>query len=235
MTTITVKKPLSRVVIAAATLLLMLTACFPENPPAIDPALNVPQDSDTDSTASENPENNVTPAITREECVIGTWQVDNAVFEAYMNSLAPSAGMHMSISGGNFMRFDGAGSFTSWREDFTMAMSAEGQSITHVSNSGETGDYGLVLDYGAPHLTDFLWVAETMTVIRDEVMHIGGIATVVDDGSSSAVIQLFDGYRGEVPSVEGEPLEGSLPFTCEGDTLTFEFDVGNTMPYHRVS
>lgn len=193
-----------------------------------------PDATPTDPAPTEEPAQ--AEVITTDKCVIGTWQVDNAAFQTYMNSLAPSAGGHMTVSGASFMRFDGEGTFSMWREDFTFAMTAEGQSIKFVSNSGETGDYGLVLDWGAPPATDFLWVAETMVVITDEVTTVDGIATFFDQGGGSATVELFDGYRGEVPEVEGrEAVEGSLPITCDGDTLTFEFDAGLTMPYHRVN
>jgi hypothetical protein len=208
---------------------LLVTGC------AAGPLANGPLDSDAEPSASVDAPDDTAPVITREECVIGTWQVDNAAFEAYMNSLIPSAGVRMTISGGNYMRFDDAGSFFSWRDDFTMTTTASGQNITHVSNSGETGDYGLVLDWGKPPTVDFLWVAETMMVVHDEVAIVGGIATLVDDGSGTATIDLFDGFTGEVPMMDGEPLEGSLPFTCKDDTLVFEFDAGLTMPYHRSS
>lgn len=208
---------------------LLVTAC------SAGPLANGPLDPDAEPSASVDPGDDAAPVITREECVVGTWQVDNAAFEAYMNTLIPNAGIRMTISGGNFMRFDDAGSFFSWRDNFTMTTTASGQTVEHISNSGETGDYGLVLDWGKPPTADFLWVAETMSVVHDEVMIVGGIATLVDDGSGAATVELFDGFTGEVPMVDGEPLEGSLPFTCDGDTLIFEFDAGLTMPYHRSS
>lgn len=222
----------ARLAVAAA-LLLSLAGCdlVPEPPVGSDP--NIP--------GSENPlqpdqgEDETPPVVTVDQCVIGSWQVDNTAFQAYMNSLAPSTGVQMSISGASYMRFDDAGTFFSWRDDFTMTTQSQGQTIIHVSNSGETGDYGLVLNYGTPPTTDFLWVAETMTVMQDEVLTVDGIAVFSDMGGSGAVVELFDGYRGEVPTVEGEPMEGSLPITCEGDLLTFEFDAGLTMPYHRSS
>lgn len=206
---------------------LLITGCSTGQPSPTDP------DGDPSASASAGPAE--PEIITPAQCVIGTWQVDNAAFEAYMNSLIPSAGIRMTISGGNYMRFDDAGSFFSWRDDFTMTTTASGQTVEHVSNSGETGDYGLVLDWGKPPTVDFLWVAETMSVMHDEVMIVGGIATLVDDGRGTATVELFDGFTGEVPMMDGEPLEGSLPFTCKDDTLTFEFDAGLTMPYHRSS
>lgn len=49
-------------------------------------------------------------------------------------------------------------------------------------------------------------------------------------------MELFDGFTGQVPEIDGrESVDGSLPFECDGDTLTFEFDAGNVMPYHRVT
>lgn len=220
--------PVIRVATLGA-LALLLTGC------SAGPLTNGPLDPDADPLSSADPAEDAAPVITREQCVVGTWQVDNAAFESYMNSLIPSRDIRMEISGGNYMRFDDAGSFFSWREDFTMRSTASGQTVTHVSNSGETGDYGLVLDWGTAPSTDFLWVAETMSVMHDEVMIVGGIATVIDDGGGAATVELFDGFTGEVPVVEGEPLEGSLPFVCDGDTLVFEFDAGLTMPYHRSS
>lgn len=217
----------ARRVIALAAVALLATGC------SAGPLANDPLDPDAEPSTSVDAPDEAAPVITREQCVVGTWQVDNAAFEAYLNTLVPSGGIRMTVSGGNFMRFDAAGSFFSWRDNFTMTTTASGQTLEHISNSGETGDYGLVLDWGKPPTADFLWVAETMSVVHDEVMIVGGIATLVDDGSGTATVELFDGFTGEVPLVDGEPLEGSLPFTCDGDTLTFEFDAGLTMPYHR--
>ncbi len=234
-------------------LILGLTACVPEassgiiggnngstTPGSAQHPDNDRRDDSNNSNKSDDSDSLADPAdaspqgMSRAECVIGIWQADNAVFESYMNSLVPEPSMRMSITGASLIRFDAAGQFFSWREDFTMTTRAQGQTVTHVSNSAETGDYGLVLDWGSSPSTDFLWVAETMTVIKDEVFNIGGIATVVEDGSGSAV-ELFNGYQGELPVVDGEPMEGSLPFTCTKNTLTFEFDVGKTMPYHRIT
>src|SRR5690606_38287693 len=75
---------------------------------------------DADPSASVAPPEDAAPVITREQCVVGTWQVDNEAFESYMNSFIPKSGVQMSISGGNFMRFDDAGTFFGWRDDFTM-------------------------------------------------------------------------------------------------------------------
>lgn len=194
------------------------------------PANGEPVDPEATSTEAA-PE-----VVSVEDCVAGTWQVDNAAFEGYMNSLGTSVGGHMAVSGASYMRFDGEGTFSMWREDFTFTMTHDGQTIQFVSNSGEMGDYGLVLDWGAPPTTNFLWVAETMVVMTDEVMTVDGIATLTDQGGGGSTVEFFDGFRGEVPEVEGrESVEGSLPFTCDGDTMTFEFDAGQTMLYHRTS
>lgn len=219
------------VLTAVLATMLLATAC------SAGPLATGPVDPGAEPPASVEESADAAPALTREQCVVGTWQVDNAAFEEYLNSLmiGVPTGARMEVSGASFWRFDDAGTFYSWREDFTFTTTAEGQTVTHVSNSAETGDYGLVLDFGAAPSTDFLWVAETMSVMHDEVITVGGIATLMDDGSGSSTITLFDGYTGEVPVVEGEPIEGSLPFTCDSDTLVFEFDAGLTMPYNRTT
>ncbi|HRN29534.1 MAG TPA: hypothetical protein PK781_03370 [Terrimesophilobacter sp.] len=214
---------------AALATTLLVTACS-AGPLGADPT-----DPGTEPSASVDATPDAAPVVTREQCVIGTWQVDNAAFESWMNTLVVSVPVNMAVSGSSYMRFDDQGSFFTWRDDFTFTTTAEGQTVTHISNSGETGDYGLVLDYGAPPTVDFLWVAETMRVVHDEVMIVGGIATLIDEGGPEARIELFDGYTGEVPTVEGETMEGSLPFTCDDDTLVFEFDAGNTMPFNRTT
>lgn len=206
---------------------LLVTSCSAGPIVSVDPNAD-PNVAETDAPAE--PE-----VVTPTQCVIGTWQVDNAAFESWMNSLVVSVPVQMAVSGSSYMRFDDQGTFFTWRDDFTFTTTAEGQTVTHISNSGETGDYGLVLNYGTPPTVDFLWIAETMRVMHDEMMIVGGIATLIDDGGAEARIELFDGYTGAIPTVEGEPLEGSLPFTCDDDTLVFEFDAGLTMPFNRTT
>lgn len=218
---------LSAAVLAAT---LLVTGCTEEQDGTTD------ADPDAQPSASAEATEDTTPVLTREECVVGTWQIDNAAFERFLNRLAPAGGVQVSVSGGSFLRFDDAGTFFAWREDFTIATSAHGATMAHVSNSGETGDYGLVLDWGPDGGDDFLWIAETMEVMRHEVMTVDGVATFIDEGGAEATIELFDGYTGQVPHIEGrEAVEGSVPFTCDAEHLTVEYDVGSLMLYHRVA
>lgn len=210
---------------SAVTLTLLLTGCATEQDEHEHD--EVEQEADAESTAPE--EHVLGPA----ECLVGSWRVDNARFEEYLNSLG--TGVSMAVSGANYLRFDDEGKYFTWREDFTFTMGSGEQTVTHVSNSGETGDYGTVLEWGGASPSDFLWVAETMTVVRDEVYTVGGIAQVVDDGAADMTITLFDGYTGEVPRIEDrEAVEGSGPFTCDADTLTLGFDIDSEMLYHRA-
>ena len=73
-----------------------------------------------------------------------------------------------------------------------------------------------------------------MTVARDEVLNVGGIATVEDSGGSTVAVDIFEGYRGEVPKVEEhEGVEGTGPFWCDGDVLKFGLDFDQEMLYTR--
>src|SRR5690606_27714196 len=57
---------------------LLITGCSTGQPSPTDP------DADPSASASAAPAE--PEIITPAQCVIGTWQVDNAAFEAYMNS-----------------------------------------------------------------------------------------------------------------------------------------------------
>lgn len=134
-----------RALAALATIALILTGC---STPAPDPLTDDPE-------APVEVENAEAPvALSPEECVVGTWRVDNGAFEDYMNSLATGVGGHMAVTGASFMRFDGEGTFSRWRDDFTFTLTHDGRTMEFVSNSGEVGDYGVVLDWGEPPTTD---------------------------------------------------------------------------------
>lgn len=199
---------------------------------------------DTEDEESTAPET-VKPAPDGpDKCLIGTWQIDNQDFEDIMGTILDftseiPAGTNVSfeVSGGSFFRFDDQGQFFSWRDDYTFTMTVDGQVVTFVSNSSETGSYGVVLGFGGmsnTHFTDFLWVDESMIVVTDEVMNIAGMAQAVDRGDSGVGLEIFGHYKGEVPRVEGrESMESSLPFTCVGDTLTLTTEIDADIALHR--
>jgi hypothetical protein len=209
------------IIASAVTLAVLLTGCASEpDEPELDPQ------ADADAEQVE-----VVAEIGPAECLIGTWQVDNASFEAFL--VANGGGM--AVSGGDFMRFDDAGAYFSWSEDFTFSTGSGASAVTHVSNSSYTGDYGTVLNWGGEFPNDFLWVAETMIVVQDEVFTVGGIAQFIDDGGAEGTIHLFDGYTGQVPfPEEREAVEGTGPFWCDIETLKLATDIDYDVLYHRV-
>lgn len=177
------------------------------------------------------------------ECVVGSWKVDNATFENFVNTstgigsgIPAGVDTTIRVSGNSYLRFDDKGAYFGWRDDFTLAFGSGKNAAAHVSNSGETGDYGVVLDFGKTVKNDFLWVAETMEVMRDEVFTVGGLTQVVDSGGETVRVTLFEGYNGEVPRVgERESVEGTGPFWCDGDVLKFGLDGGTEMLYRRTT
>ena len=195
---------------------LTLTGCSTEPGPAPDAT---PAPSEVE----------VAPEPTAAECLIGTWRSDNASYEQFLSAV----GAPMTVSGAEFWRFDEAGAYFNWREDFGYTTGSGVAAVTHVSNSSWTGEYGTVLDWRDSG-TDYLWVAETLTVVHDEVLTVAGIAQVIDQGSHEMTV-IFQGYPAEVPVVEGrEQLEGSGPFRCDAGTLRLEVDLGTEMVLHRV-
>lgn len=206
----------TRLLTAAALLsALTLTGCTTEPEPAPD--------------ASPTPEAEVTSEPTAAECLIGTWQTDNSSYERFL----AAAGAPMAVDGAEFWRFDEAGTYFNWREDFGFTTGSGATAVTHVSNSGWTGDYGTVLDWRDSG-NDYLWVAETLTVVHDEVFTVAGVAQVIDQGSHEMTV-LFEGYSAEVPVVEGrEQVEGSGPFWCTADELRLQADLDTEILLHRV-
>lgn len=172
---------------------------------------------------------------TLEECVVGSWKQDNEDFQAMLDAL--SGGFSMTVSGDSYLRFDGEGTFYSWRDDFRLTTGSGAGAVEHVSNSAEMGEYGVVVGFtglSGTHPTDFLWVAETMTVMTDEVLTVGGIGQVIDTGGATQGVEIFGAYDGDVPRVEGrEAMEGSVPVTCSGDLMTLEVEIGTTVRFHR--
>lgn len=231
--TVSSRTRLAAVPLLALSLLLAGCSAGPGEPGLASPG--------GEPNASGTPEADV--VIGPEECVVGSWKVDNATFEKFLNASTGAgsgipAGVDTTVrvSGDSYLRFDGESAYYGWRDDFTLAFGSGAHAATHVSNSGEMGDYGVVLGFGDRVKNDFLWVAETMTVLRDEVFTVGGIARVVDDGGATVGVNFFDGYQGEVPRIEEhESVEGTGPFRCDGDVLTFELDNGMEMLYHRTT
>ena len=160
--------------------------------------------------------------VSPDQCVLGSWQVENQDFEEMMNALVANspdipAGMTPSIAvtGGSYFRFDDQGNFFSWRDNFTFTMSAGGEKVTFVSNSSETGQYGTVLGFkglSGTHPTDFLWVDESMIIATDEVMNVAGVTQVIDRGGNGVELEVFGAYRGccmnLASSIYGSPRTG---------------------------
>lgn len=162
-------------------------------------------------------------AGTGSECLIGTWQMRTETFEASLAQLMGTG--TISLSGDSYIRFDVEGNYRSWLDEFTMEISADGRTVRHIQNSGEAAQYDADAEY--------VWVSGFVEVFFEAVMDVGGFATVELDASDTARVSVFD-YRGDVPGVNREMIDGAARYQCDGSNLELYADGGLAAAFIRA-
>lgn len=169
------------------------------------------------------------------DCLTGTWKMRNETFEAALAemlrndpALPPQmrGNFSLELSGASYIRFDGAGLYTAWLDDFTMTMSMSEGRVQHVQNSGDAASYEANDEYA--------WVTDFIGVYFNAEMVIDGIGSVSLNGPGEAKVNVF-GFTADVPGVDRELIDGAARYECTPESLELHADGGLSAGFTRAS
>lgn len=158
-------------------------------------------------------------------CLLGTWRLDNASFDALIAWIAKQGGGGdlgglFTTAGDYFLRFDEEQKWTSWRTGYTITISAQaqGQTFNFVTTiaSIERGTYSTNDEQTR------LTIPEAVTVDSRATSDFPfGSVTV---GQDSASVTMFgQSQTVGVPGTEG-PQAAAADYTCDEEVLTVTLD-----------
>lgn len=209
---------------------LMLVGCAAENAEPTDTPDPAPAIAEQEqSQAPEHP-----AVLTGEACLAGTWEMRLETFAKSLEQMMReseeipadiAAGLTIELDGHSYVRFDGNKTYTAWVDDYTMAVTAAGQTMVHHQNSGESATYGVE--------GDLTWISAPVSIFFEATMTpVGGVSVHLEQ-DESAEVSVF-GMTIEVPGVDRELIDGAARFSCEEDVLTLTGDYDRIAEFTRA-
>lgn len=193
--------------------------------------------ADAEELPAEGPRTEPTPSAEQDpgeqqapeaaaECLVGSWQLVNASFEAALAELVRDdpalpadirADLSIALEGQSSLRFGGDGAYGAWQDEFTMIIGTRGEQMRHTQSSADIARYEV--EGTRVRVTDF----EQLFV--EAQMRLGdSIAVAMPNGNASMASISFFGHTADVATDARELLDGSAQYTCSADTLTLQAD-----------